>query len=101
MESDMMLYPPMASLIEKGQTKLNEVMQTTKTEMTVVIPYNRDTDTLNTALANNLFSAVAKSEDGTNERQTKVYIPTDYDTTTMSQKYDEEKHQMVFTFKRK
>ena len=88
-------------LAEKSQEKLNEIMKTSKTEMTVFIPYDRDLDVLSTSLKDNVFTAIAKREDGTSERNTQVYIPTEYDTTTMSQKYDETNKNMVFSFKRK
>ena len=103
---------------DKAHKSLNESMQklkarvkTTDKNVVINIPYDRNADeagnceTLHTSINNGFFTAkVVKKNEGGDEitsNETSVYLDSDVDLDSMTQRYDSESKKMYFTFKKK
>lgn len=68
------------------------------------IPYNRDTQTLQSKIEDNLFTVIVeeKTENGdfTSKSSTTVTIPNDVCVDKITQEYDKERKMMVFSMKK-
>lgn len=80
---------------------LKKRVSKTKDNVIINIPYDRNTDTIETSIKDNYFTAVVKNEEGTNEVSTSVYLDDDVDVDSVSRRYDAEKKLMYFTFVKK
>lgn len=94
------MFEDVNKTLSKKTNELKKRFKNTNSTFEVIIPYDRDNDTLETKIENSYFKAFVKSLDGETEKTTSVYIPEDIDVNSVSHKYDSEKQIMHFVFKK-